>query len=1091
MNPSPPLTGGETAEPPGEMATGSVQPMEIDAPSNGQLVSSSEGSEDLPNGSVPVATKEAVTSSEDVTTNDSEIVVVDGATSSESSEDSKKSNGSGVVAIDDLKKDESPMPSENAMTNGSDRVSVEESTGGSDVMVSNGEKTDEQTKSNGHSATSSERVSVDQETHSETSEQSSDDSDLFIVCEEKNEQKKEQPTTTSSASSQLSPNEYLRALVSNVEEKKEEEPATSVEESRESSNGDKVMETDEKKMESATSSSEKQIPEVSMTNESEHVASTGEKKEEEPPTSSRILNRGEELDRQLARRGKPGRPRKVHAPPCEVSAELSGGPVQNLRNKRGRPSMSTGSDESSNSVSSTSDESFDEGKSPKPKKLKLDGTEDMRSHNRKKAPDNRVPILKMKPWDVHPYSREWMAASCLLSAHEELQLPMSEEAAKKIEKWTGPVKERHCYSYEFPLDEMLPMPDEFRGLEKKMAEMVQADAIPMPNSATTRPNDQPAPSDSTPTRKSGTPATKKSASNPRKKEIHIPKSIHFTGSPYLDSLNSTSDEIIEKAKLYQKTGINHVYADIDNEKNMFLFDEKSDLVDKELKVFAKYGHEDNLESRGYLPVATYTVETGSDEEMAKVEKIINGTSMCLIKNIGNVIGLDADQFSVEKFKEIAKDYDLTVLRMIPQPTSSNFPTHGKSIKKEQLSSKWRSNHYKHKVAFKEFAKYITNLRKQSTNVYLAIIEHPEHTDDIMKQFATFIQTELTMENHGCITHSQATLIAFGTNMDLDDYKKFPVQAENVAKFPHFLAPDGTRTLLGYTKESIPGLNKPQLYLKVPGVRTGAHLENSGLGSVNHSLGPSTSCWYGVPLEFVGQLQKMAKCKLGMNLERGQIYKQEFWPFEGDLLQAKIPVQKFLQRKGDMVFVGPGTFHWVQANGFAHNISWNVGQPTFIQLAVAGIMHDNYVANKDTSIMPIETILWEMIREKAPMDLKMKKLVKAMLMRSLTKAQMELDFLDAHGLQVEDAATNPYVHTVERCWKCRECLNNFVGFGDAKVPTPDTNTFEIINHPHCFQCLPNSRFKLQYFTFYQHSSMEELKELHDRVLREIKAEETMQ
>ena len=44
MNPSPPLTGGETAKPPGEMATGSVQSMEIDAPSNGQLVSSSEGS---------------------------------------------------------------------------------------------------------------------------------------------------------------------------------------------------------------------------------------------------------------------------------------------------------------------------------------------------------------------------------------------------------------------------------------------------------------------------------------------------------------------------------------------------------------------------------------------------------------------------------------------------------------------------------------------------------------------------------------------------------------------------------------------------------------------------------------------------------------------------------------------------------------------------------------------------------------------------------------------------------------------------------------------------------------------------------------
>ena len=38
----------------------------------------------------------------------------------------------------------------------------------------------------------------------------------------------------------------------------------------------------------------------------------------------------------------------------------------------------------------------------------------------------------------------------------------------------------------------------------------------------------------------------------------------------------------------------------------------------------------------------------------------------------------------------------------------------------------------------------------------------------------------------------------------------------------------------------------------------------------------------------------------------------WWPLPEDLIKANIPLYRFTQKPGDLVWLTPGTVHWVQA-----------------------------------------------------------------------------------------------------------------------------------------------------------------------------------
>jgi len=41
-------------------------------------------------------------------------------------------------------------------------------------------------------------------------------------------------------------------------------------------------------------------------------------------------------------------------------------------------------------------------------------------------------------------------------------------------------------------------------------------------------------------------------------------------------------------------------------------------------------------------------------------------------------------------------------------------------------------------------------------------------------------------------------------------------------------------------------------------------------------------------------------------------KGSWWPNVDDLYENNVPLYRFIQKPGDLVWLGPGTVHWVQA-----------------------------------------------------------------------------------------------------------------------------------------------------------------------------------
>lgn len=64
----------------------------------------------------------------------------------------------------------------------------------------------------------------------------------------------------------------------------------------------------------------------------------------------------------------------------------------------------------------------------------------------------------------------------------------------------------------------------------------------------------------------------------------------------------------------------------------------------------------------------------------------------------------------------------------------------------------------------------------------------------------------------------------------------------------------------------------------------------------------------------------------------------WWPNLEDLYEANVPVYRFIQRPGDLVWLNTGTVHWVQAIGWCNNIAWNAGPLTgkYVKLLITDI-----------------------------------------------------------------------------------------------------------------------------------------------------------
>lgn len=85
----------------------------------------------------------------------------------------------------------------------------------------------------------------------------------------------------------------------------------------------------------------------------------------------------------------------------------------------------------------------------------------------------------------------------------------------------------------------------------------------------------------------------------------------------------------------------------------------------------------------------------------------------------------------------------------------------------------------------------------------------------------------------------------------------------------------------------------------------------------------------------------------------------WWPSLAELEQARVPVYRFRQKAGDLVWINAGTVHWVQAVGWCNNVAWNVMPMTSRQFHMAVARYEFDKMERFKSIIPVVHLAWSM------------------------------------------------------------------------------------------------------------------------------------
>ncbi|KFO11953.1 Lysine-specific demethylase 6A, partial [Balearica regulorum gibbericeps] len=415
----------------------------------------------------------------------------------------------------------------------------------------------------------------------------------------------------------------------------------------------------------------------------------------------------------------------------------------------------------------------------------------------------------------------------------------------------------------------------------------------------------------------------------------------------------------------------------------------------------------------------------------------------VIRGLAGALKLDLGLFSTKTLVEANNEHIVEVRTQLLQPADENWdPTGTKKI--------WRCESSRSHTTIAKYAQYQASsfqesLREENEKKS----HHKDHSDN----------ESTSSDNSGRRRRGPFKTIKFGTNIDLSDDKKWKLQLHELTKLPAF------GNLLSHVGHTILGMNTVQLYMKVPGSRTPGHQENNNFCSVNINIGPGDCEWFVVPESYWGVMNDFCE-KNNMNFLMGS-----WWPNLEDLYEANVPVYRFIQRPGDLVWINAGTVHWVQAIGWCNNIAWNVGPLTACQYKLAVERYEWNKLQSVKSIVPMVHLSWNMARNIKVSDPKLFEMIKYCLLRTLKQCQTLREALIAAGKEIvwHGRAKDEPAHYCSICE---------VEVFDLLFVTSESNsrkTYVV----HCQDCARKISTNLENFVVLEQYKMEDLMQVYDQ------------
>uniref|UniRef100_A0ABK0LYW0 [histone H3]-trimethyl-L-lysine(27) demethylase n=1 Tax=Rattus norvegicus TaxID=10116 RepID=A0ABK0LYW0_RAT len=421
----------------------------------------------------------------------------------------------------------------------------------------------------------------------------------------------------------------------------------------------------------------------------------------------------------------------------------------------------------------------------------------------------------------------------------------------------------------------------------------------------------------------------------------------------------------------------------------------------------------------------------------------------VIRGLAGALKLDLGLFSTKTLVEANNEHMVEVRTQLLQPADENWdPTGTKKI--------WHCESNRSHTTIAKYAQYqASSFQESLREENEKRSHHKDHSDS----------ESTSSDNSGKRRRGPFKTIKFGTNIDLSDDKKWKLQLHELTKLPAFVRVVSAGNLLSHVGHTILGMNTVQLYMKVPGSRTPGHQENNNFCSVNINIGPGDCEWFVVPEGYWGVLNDFCE-KNNLNFLMGS-----WWPNLEDLYEANVPVYRFIQRPGDLVWINAGTVHWVQAIGWCNNIAWNVGPLTACQYKLAVERYEWNKLQSVKSIVPMVHLSWNMARNIKVSDPKLFEMVKYCLLRTLKQCQTLREALIAAGKEI-------IWHGRTKEEPAHYCSICEVEVFDLLFVTNESNSRKTYI-VHCQDCAWKTSGNLENFVVLEQYKMEDLMQVYDQ------------
>uniref|UniRef100_A0A8C5KL96 Lysine-specific demethylase 6B n=1 Tax=Jaculus jaculus TaxID=51337 RepID=A0A8C5KL96_JACJA len=410
----------------------------------------------------------------------------------------------------------------------------------------------------------------------------------------------------------------------------------------------------------------------------------------------------------------------------------------------------------------------------------------------------------------------------------------------------------------------------------------------------------------------------------------------------------------------------------------------------------------------------------------------------VIRGLAGSLRLNLGLFSTKTLVEASGEHTVEVRTQVQQPSDENWDLTGT----RQI---WPCESSRSHTTIAKYAQY------QASSFQESLQEEKESEDEESEEPDS---TTGTPPRYSGLPSHLLVLVSH----------RWKPQLQELLKLPAFMRVTSTGNMLSHVGHTILGMNTVQLYMKVPGSRTPGHQENNNFCSVNINIGPGDCEWFAVHEHYWETISAFCD-RHGVDYLTGS-----WWPILDDLYASNIPVYRFVQRPGDLVWINAGTVHWVQATGWCNNIAWNVGPLTAYQYQLALERYEWNEVKNVKSIVPMIHVSWNVARTVKISDPDLFKMIKFCLLQSMKHCQVQRESLVRAGKKIA------YQGRVkdEPAYYCNECDVEVFNILFVTSENGSRNTYLV----HCEGCARRRSAGLQGVVVLEQYRMEELAQAYD-------------